>query len=152
MLSNANINYWNALQCYVVKDIPIHFTFLKECFLEITNKFIDMRNLYLIWFWVWRRKMQKFKHGHKILYSDRSITYVLYKFPIKRYVLEVTDTNAVQITGLRIRVTHLNLSSQSVGWRKLHKSANQYIVQLLIRNCYQLQGLKRMKQSSFKIL
>jgi len=38
------------------------------------------------------------------------------------YVLEVTDTNTAQITGLRIQLTRLNLASQNFGLRKLRKS------------------------------
>jgi hypothetical protein len=45
-------------------------------------------------------------------------------------VLEVTDTNTAQITGLTIPL----MASQNFGWRKLGKSANHYTVQLLVRN------------------
>jgi len=38
------------------------------------------------------------------------------------YVLEVTDTNTTQITGLRIQLTLLNFASQNIGLRKLSKS------------------------------
>jgi len=37
-------------------------------------------------------------------------------------MLEVTDTNTAQITGLRIQWTRLNLSSQNFGLRKLRIS------------------------------
>jgi hypothetical protein len=38
------------------------------------------------------------------------------------YVLEVTDTNTAQVTGLRIQLTCLNVACQNFGLRKLRKS------------------------------
>jgi hypothetical protein len=49
-------------------------------------------------------------------------------------VLKVVDTSTVQIAGLRLQLKILNLATQNFGWRKLRKTTNYFILQLVVHD------------------